>query len=85
MPIHPIYFCGHKIALSRSFKNGEKIPQHRLLTRKEWNWIYTNHRYSYWATTGPKIDADGNTCLMHHSCFWINPKTSRAIKHPEAK
>ena len=85
--IHTEFYCGHRIFEGTKIRDsfGSKIPQHRLLTRKEWAWIQ-KHRYSYWTTFGP-IYRENMILEAHADLFWVDPQTSRAIKHPnpEAK
>lgn len=72
------------LSYPHKIKDGHLIPQHRLLTKKEWAWIKTPHRYSYWTTTGPITK--GDFIYTHHKeIFFIDPLSDRAIKHQEPK
>lgn len=74
----------YRIFPGEVIKSPHLIPQHRLLTRKEWLWIQTPHRYSYWTTTGP-IHRGDFIYTSHKEIFWVDSQTSRAIKHPDGK
>lgn len=49
--------------------NGADVPQHRLLTKKEWAWIRKGHNWGYWTVTGTARNQ------MHHELVHVDVET----------
>ena len=46
---------------STAVRRGDRIPQHRLLSRSEWNYLLNDGRiarFTYWTTYGPYHEDD---------------------------
>lgn len=49
---------------------GDRIPQHRLLTRAEWNYLLYDGRiskFTYWTTYGPYHNTNTQTINCPHA------------------
>lgn len=59
--------------LGRRYNNGSAIPQHRLLSKAEWDRLRKRKikRFSYWSTKGPIIYADGTKGFPHDKSFTV--------------